>query len=295
MTPGGRVDRWSLTADTAGSPWLQASWKFSPSLTLRGGAGIHRQFPSIDAVTGLNGIGNRDLRPERAYHVDVGIEQVFGSARWQITLYNREEHDVLRRDFSEFLLTADPRRPVIRPGSGLPRWHNALDGYARGVELLVQRRSTSGLTGWFSYAYGVNRYTDRRTGETFDGDFDQRHTVNAYVVFRATNRISLAAKWRAGSNIPARGYWDQQGDQFFLSTTRNTVRVPVYSRLDVRANRTFSLGSRRLTLFVEVLNLLGRENVRMGSPGINLRTFEVFELFQTMIPRVPSAGLLIEF
>jgi hypothetical protein len=73
------------------------------------------------------------------------------------------------------------------------------------------------------------------------------------------------------------------------------VRVPVYSRLDVRANRTFQLGSRRLTLFVEVLNLLGRENVRMGSPGINLRTGEAFELFQTMIPRVPSAGLLIEF
>ena len=48
-------------------------------------------------------------------------------------------------------------------------------------------------------------------------------------------------------------------------------------------------------VFVEVLNLLGRENVRAGSPGVNSRTFEVFELFQTMIPRVPSAGLLIEF
>jgi hypothetical protein len=174
-------------------------------------------------------------------------------------------------------------------------WHNALEGYARGVELLLQRRSTSGVSGWFSYGYAVNRYTDTRTGETFDGDFDQRHTVNAYGVFRLTNRVSFAAKWRAGSNIPATGYWRQDGQRYFVSADRNRLRVPVYSRFDVRGNRTFHLGSRRLTLFVEVLNLLGRENVRVSSPGVNRRTGEAFELFQTMIPRVPSAGLLIEF
>ena len=213
VTPGGRIDRWSLTGDTSGSPWLQASWKLSPSFSLRGGTGIYRQFAPIDAVTGPPGVANPDLLGERAYHLDIGLEQTFGSTRWQLTLYDREERDVLRRDFSEFQLTGDPRVPLIRPGSGPPRWHNALDGHARGVEVLVQRRSTTGLTGWFSYAYGINRYTDRRTGESFDGDFDQRHTVNAYAVFRVSNRVSVAGKWRAGSNIPARGYWEQQGSR----------------------------------------------------------------------------------
>ena len=79
-----------------------------------------------------------------------------------------------------------------------------------------------------------------------------------------------------------------------------TVREVLPPRSEKRRAYRFAgwelnLGSRRLTLFVEVLNLLGRENVRAGSPGVNPRTFEVFELFQTMIPRVPSAGLLIEF
>ena len=291
VTPGGRVDHWSLTSDTAASPWAQVAWKLSRGLTVRGGGGIHRQFPPVSAVTGP--IGNAGLEPERAYHVDVGIEQAFGATRWQLTLYNREERDLLRQYGTELQLTGDPPGSLQRPGRGA--WHNALDGYARGVELLLQRRSTSGMSGWFSYSYGVNRYADSVTGETFDGDFDQRHTVNAYGVFRLTNRVSLAAKWRAGSNIPATGYWRQEGDRYFLSTERNTLRVPVYSRLDVRGNRTFHIGSRRLTLFVEVLNLLGRDNERVSSPAINPRTFEVFELFQTMIPRVPSAGLLIEF
>ena len=67
-------------------------------------------------------------------------------------------------------ITGDPDMPITGPGAGPPVWHNALDGFSRGVEILVQRRSNSGLTGWLAYTYGVNRYTDRRTGETFDGD-----------------------------------------------------------------------------------------------------------------------------
>ncbi|HEX7778261.1 MAG TPA: TonB-dependent receptor [Vicinamibacterales bacterium] len=293
VTPGVRIDHWSLTSDTAGSPWVQASFRMSKSVTVRGGGGIYRQFPEIFAVTGP--AGNRDLRPERAYHADVGLEQTFGSARWQVTFFNREERDVLRRDFAEFRLTGDPDMPITGPGAGPPVWHNALDGFSRGVEILVQRRSNSGLTGWLAYTYGVNRYTDRRTGETFDGDFDQRHTINTYISYRLTTRASVAAKWRAGSNIPVTGYWEQRDARYFLSTERNQLRLPVYSRLDVRANRTFDIGSRRLTLFVEVLNVLAHDNVRASGPGINLRTREVFGLFESMIPFVPSAGVLIEF
>ena len=41
-------------------------------------------------------------------------------------------------------------------------WANTLTGYARGAELLVQRRSNTGLSGWLSYSFGVNRYRDSR-------------------------------------------------------------------------------------------------------------------------------------
>ena len=71
--------------------------------------------------------------------------------------------------------------------------------------------------------------------------------------------------------------------------------MPLYSRLDVRANRTFNWEKRRLTLFVEVLNALGHDNVRFEQPGINRRTFQAFGMFSSMIPLVPSAGILIEF
>lgn len=290
VSAGARLDRWSLTDDTAASPWMQAEVRLSRSVKLRGGAGIYRQFPGYEEAAGL--LAGSGLVHERAYHADFGVEQTLGStARWQVTLYNREERDTLRLPGSE-LRVADGRLVGLFPAAP---WINALDGHARGMEVLVQRRSPNGISGWVSYSLGFNRYRDRTTGESFDGDFDQRHTFNAYGLFRITNRFSAAVKLRTGSNVPAVGYWEQQGDAFFVGSARNTVRVPLYSRLDVRANRTFNWASKRLTLFVEVMNVLGRDNVRYEAPGVDVRTGRAFGLFNSMIPRVPSAGVLIEF
>jgi hypothetical protein len=221
------------------------------------------------------------------------MEQDIGaSARVQVTLYHRQEQDVLRRPDDELKLDERGRLVPANPDEFV---RNALEGDARGVEFLLQRRANRGLAGWASYSYGVTRYVDRTTGERFDGDYDQRHTFNAYGLYRLTNRLSLAGKLRIGSNTPAVGYWTARDGGFFVAATRNTLRVPVYSRLDVRVSRTFNWERRRLTLFVEVLNALGRENVRFESPNVNVRTQQAFGLFSSMIPRVPSAGVLIEF
>ena len=290
VVTGALVDRWSLGSETLFSPWIQSELAAFGSVKLRAAGGVHRQFPRIDQSTGLRGTSGLD--PEVAYHADFGIEQVFGEdTRWQVTFYNREERDVARLPGSELHVEGDR----LVPESRTSRWLNALDGYSRGVELMLQRRSSNGLSGWFSYSYGVNRYHDYTTGESFDGDFDQRHTVNAYALYRVTNRFSLGTKLRTGSNFPAVGYWEQRGENIFVSSTRNEVRVPLYARLDVRANRTFNYRSRRLTLFVEVLNVLARDNVRMGSPSINGRTRQVFGLYDSMLPLMPSAGILLEF
>jgi hypothetical protein len=69
--------------------------------------------------------------------------------------------------------------------------------------------------------------------------------------------------------VPAPGYYEQKGEEFFVSSMRNTLRLPTYSRVDVRANRTFNWARKRLTLFAEVINLMNRDNVRFNPPGVN--------------------------
>ena len=154
-----------------------------------------------------------------------------------------------------------------------------------------------------AYNFAFTEYRNRVTTERFDADYDQRHTLNMYGVYRFSDRMSFSARFRAGSNFPAPGYYEarpltvagQELEAYYLSDARNTLRVPVYSRLDVRANRTFSWRATRLTVFAELLNLYARETVRAASPGMNPMTYQVFGLFDSMFPLIPSAGLSWEF
>jgi TonB dependent receptor len=223
--------------------------------------------------------------------MDFAIEHRIGeTVRWRVGAYARQDRRFLRLEDSEDRLEDGEILRPIGPGE----WRNALEGTARGVELMVQRESPEGLSGWLAYAYGRTRYDDRTTGERFWGDFDQRHAVSLYAQYRLTDRTAFLAKLRAGSNFPIPGYLEQRGDAYFVTDSRNLARLPSYARLDLRANRVFNYDKRRLTLFVEVLNVLNRTNARPS--GYFVRpTGEAIGVTETLFPILPSAGILIEF
>jgi hypothetical protein len=290
LVPGARVDHSTLTGETTASPWMLGEWQVGAGLTLRAGAGIYRQFPAFEQVIGQ--LGRRTNRDERAAQYDTGVEgRLTTDLRWQVTVYDREEHDFMRRPAAETRVV-DGR--LLR-GIATAPYENRLEGYSRGVELLVQRRNPNGLSGWISYAYGRNRYRDVVTGERFWGDLDQRHTFNLYGFYRLSDRMSVSGKLRLGSNFPVPGYFVERNGAYFVDDVRNEVRLPLYARLDVRANRTYNWSRKRLTLFAEVMNVLDRDNQRFDPPSIDSRTRQATRLFESMIPIVPSAGVLIEF
>ena len=65
-------------------------------------------------------------------------------------------------------------------------------------------------------------------------------------------------------------------------------------RVDLRGDLAFTYRHSRLTLFVELVNALGRVNYRAGEQSITL-TGLIREPIETLFPFLPSAGLLIEF
>ncbi|MEO5897600.1 MAG: TonB-dependent receptor [Vicinamibacterales bacterium] len=290
FVPGLRTDRWSVTDQTTTSPWIQGQIRLPLSFTVRGGAGIYQQFPSFEQVIGR--LAAPVAAPQRAEQFDLGIEQRLGGAfRWQVVFYDREETGFFRRPRAETRLVNN----LFVRGSRTAPFAQTLDGDARGIEMLLQRKSPRGVSGWVSYAYAINRYRDTVSGESFYGDNDQRHTFNLYAFFRKSDRVSFSAKARIGSNTPAPGYFSEVNGEFSLSNQRNQVRLPAYSRVDLRANRTFNWSRSRLTLFAEVMNILNRDNVRFNPPVINSTTRRVSGIFERMIPVVPSLGVLIEF
>ena len=65
-------------------------------------------------------------------------------------------------------------------------------------------------------------------------------------------------------------------------------------RLDVRGERAFSWGVRRVVLFVEVANVQNRTNLRNTPYGVD-RSGRAFGVNEPMMPIIPSAGFVVEF
>jgi outer membrane cobalamin receptor len=285
---GLRVGDSTLVHGKPVAPWILGEWSFRPGWTLNASAGLSRQFPDLDAVRSVS--GSSELRPEAATHIDVGIGQRAGALRWQATLFNRAERDVLR-----------PPDVYPRLADGVAFWPtapasplNALRGGSRGVELLVAREGTGRLSGWVSYAYGRTRQTDALDHETFWGDFDQRHAFNATGVYRVSDVTSVGIMFRAGSNIPIPGYLTARNGALFIGERRNEVRLSHYARLDARAQRALDFSKGRITVFAEVLNVLNRQNLGPADGLVQPLTGEATGFSRTLIPRRVSAGIQLD-
>src|SRR5262245_17876487 len=276
---GVRVSDSTLVQQHALVPWILGAWRFRPQWTINASAGTSRQFSTLDAARGP--IGAWNLVPERAMHVDVGIEHRLSGVVWKATLFNRFENDGLR---------APELQPRLVQGSVVDplnqdRDRNALDGSARGIELVVVPGKTARLSGWLSYAYARARQTDVTTRETFWSDADRRHALNLAGLFRVAERASIGVVLRAASGAPIPGYFNVSDGRLFAGERRNEIRLPSYVRLDARAQRTFFSSSHALTIFGEVLNAVNRQNQGLADGFIEPATGQALGFSRALLSR----------
>ncbi len=287
LTGGARLEHSSVTGETLVSPRGSLAWSISKDWRVRAGAGRYYQFPDFEQMFGR--LGNPALKSEHATHYNLSVERLFGKRmRVLAEVYDREDANL-------FFSLNEPRFTGTLLTFGGPPFQNYLRGYARGLELTIQRRSANRLAGWISYAYSRTLLKDGIDRLSFVSDTDQRHTVNAYGNYRLTGTWNLSGEWRYGSGEPIPGFFRQVGAVYFLSNQRNTTRLPYYNRIDVRVSKAFLFKKWKLTLTGEVLNLLNRGNVRYAGfdgYGVNGR---VFGQLDRVLPIVPSAGIVIEF
>ena len=289
MTAGGRIEHSGLTDETLLSP--RAAFTLAPGSdwTIRAGVGRYYQFPDLGRLFGF--LGNPGLHADSATHYNVSVERRLGSrTRLLAEAYDREDRD-------QIFSLSEPRIEAGRITVRANPYRNLLDGYARGIELTLQRRSANGLTGWVSYAYSKTLLRDRQDNLSFPSDFDQRHILNMFGSYRFTETFNLSGQWRYGSGTPWIGFLRQQGSNISLGSERNQVRVPDYSRVDLRANKAFLFKRWKLTVSGEVLNAFYHKNeFNVESSLVRFRASGIFITGLRESYRIlPSVGVAIEF
>jgi hypothetical protein len=272
----------SPQASVAVLPWrstrVQVSW------------GQYAQFPEVAELGGI--YGSWSLRPERATHVAVAVEQRLGAmARLRVMAYRREDRDLLFRPWLEARLAGG----AIVPDRFDAPIENSVGGRAQGVEFFLQRRTANRLTGWVSYALGWTRQRDGVSGARFVSDQDQRHTVTAWLGSRVRPSVNLGARWTYGSGFPVPGYFQRSGDGWALAEVRNGARVGAYQRTDVRLTKSKTFDRWKLTVYAEGVNVTNRLNQRFDSYNGYDGSGRASLSFTRMFPALPSAGVMAEF
>ena len=285
-------DEHSPQPSQVAQPYASLSYDASNRTRLQFDWGRYEQFAELNQAFSAFAAG--PLRPEHATHYDVSVERRLDTrTRLRLELYDRQDHDLLARPLIDPRLA--PNRIVIdaRPDAPLV---NSEHGYARGAEVVVQRRTANGFTGWVSYAYGRALLRDDVLALTFPSDYDQRHTVNLYVSRRLRPTINFSGHFTYGSGMPLPGFYRRDNGVYDLARARNGLRAPRYQRADVRVNKEYVRRAFDATLFAEVVNVTNHANRDFDSAGpYDPATGRSTPNFYSMFPILPSAGMVVTF
>ncbi|HEX5107126.1 MAG TPA: TonB-dependent receptor [Vicinamibacterales bacterium] len=229
-------------------------------------------------------------------------------------------------DFPADLHDQLPSAPQITTIPG-----NVGAGRAYGVDLYLARRARSSsdrLSGWVSYTWG--RAETTAYGRTYPADYDRPHALSLVANYRLSRLIEIGTTLRAQSGFPytmpigvrvaaVEDTGDADGDgnatelvplrdgvglpvwnaDFGDSSNLNSGRLPMFARVDLRATFRPRWQSGRWQLYVEVINLLNRDNV--GSVDTEL-VFDpsadrprVITTTEGALPLLPSFGVRFRY
>jgi hypothetical protein len=291
FSAGGRWDRHSVSGSDVWSPYASAAWHPWSATRVQLAWGQYVQFPEIEFLFSL--AGRTTLLPMRATHAVASLEQRLDErTRVCLEFYDRQDRDLLFRPlFDPRVLNGRVFTPPLYPPV-----ENSQRGYARGFDVMLQRRTANGITGWVAYAYGRARVSDGVLGLEYPADYDLRHSFTGFASYRIRPTVNLSGRFVYGSGLPARGFFEEREGVTYLSADRNQLRLPHYQRTDLRLNKIFVHHSWHVSLYAEVVNVFNRRNLRYSSlDGYNAATGALRLGIDRMLPILPSAGVVVEF
>jgi len=302
---GARYDYASYTDDELVSPRANLVYELDDRTTLRLGWGLYYQIQEMNSISA--GDGEPGFYPaQKAEQRVIGYEHEFeGGIRLRLEGYYKKYSDLRRALRNSF----DPIEPFPEREIDREIVHRR-SSTARGLEVYLKKDSGGRLSWWLSYAlakveevvdsiYFSHDRVSAYFNDTIPTPHDQRHTAYLDVHYRPSPKwqISGAFQYHSGwpytdvylasSSTPeGTRYWVQAGEHW-------ASRHKDFHRLDIRVSRHFPLSHGRITAFVEMLNVLGRGNVR-GYNQYLVTTRSGYRIEQEekhWFGRIPSFGI----
>jgi hypothetical protein len=261
LTLGGRFDHYAILSQARFSPRAGVSVRLAGPLSWNSSAGSYYQQPAFLFVTAFP--QNASLVPWRANHYVTGLS-------WAPDASLRVTAEVYRKTYTDYPVASDlPTVSLANIGDTfnvreiLFPLTSVGEGYSEGVELFVEKRLTSKLYGQGNLSLSRTRHAGLDL-VLRAGSFDYPFVLNLVGGYRLSPAWELSARLSFLSGRPFTPY-DQAVSQeqrrgVYDLTRVNAERAPDYGRVDIRVDRTFTVGGQPLNVFFGVQNVTNRRN-----------------------------------
>ncbi|MDY7225679.1 TonB-dependent receptor domain-containing protein [Hyalangium rubrum] len=273
LVPGVRVDAYHLVPGltfTGVEPRLTVRHALSETLTLKGGAGLFHQPPTV--LLHLPVLDSAGLR----YGLQEGVQMDVG-AEWRpfdgLELSADAFYNPLSRTVEFDLAEVAENRRRASVSSEDP----SESGYAYGFELMARHPLGRQWFGWVSYSFlqskrrvRFDRYDDNNrvlsSGEaTLPFAFEQAHVLNTALSYKFGNNYTVGAVVHFNTGRPESGEitshtqrvaTDPQGNVTWVRADGDRLgRLPPFFRVDLRAAKSWAKDDYTLDLSLDILNV----------------------------------------
>ena len=286
-----------LSSDSQLSPRLNVLHHWGPKTELRFSWGRYYQSQGIHELQVEDGLTNF-WPAQRADHLIAGLRQWIGEDySIRVELFHKDIGQVRPRFENLFNPLAlipelEPDRIRLDPGSAV----------SNGIEVSIDR-STQPWTWWASYTY--SKASDRIDGVDEARSWDQRHALQlgfgwSNEVWNLSAAAGIHSGWPTSDLTLVEDGVDDDGEPVYVAVPgpRNVVRLGTFASVDVRLSRTFDVRRGSLLVFVEVSNVLNRQNECCLDWDLTDDENGATELERGLdywLPLLPAIGVLWEF
>jgi ferric enterobactin receptor len=250
ILPGLRTTWFELTGKVYLEPRASISYNVTDKLELKAAYGKYYQF--ANRVTREDILsGSRDfwvladgisIPASSAVHYITGISYESNNYVFSIEGYYK-----FINNLTEYSLRVNPS-PI-----GISYKENFFNGYgySRGLEFLIQKNSGN-FTGWVSYSLGEARnHFDAYSDSYYPANQDVTNEFKIIALYKY-KRWDFSANWIFATGrpytSPSGAYsvtlLDGNTQNFFTVTSKNSLRLPDYHRLDISASYKLLMGRR---------------------------------------------------
>lgn len=309
LTLGARADYFSYTNKFYLSPRLGLATKpLWQGVNLTAGYGWHYQSPAYYILL-WDSSANHNLASQCSEHYVIGLEKLLvDDTKLSVELYHKKVRNLL---IPEHWTTPDPYDVSTK-------YLDNGKSDSEGVEFLLQKKFTNNYTGVISYAYSNSQMRNPQDlSKKIPTDFDYRHVFSISgtyqfefykkdwyqslpawfrntiggLIFSDVANIGLRFRYLGGRPYTPKQWVSETRRWIDNSNLLNSARYPSYQRLDFRWDHKFIYKNWSLSWYLEIQNLLNRENIWFYYYQNNERKVEAVKQFGFW----PVSGMVIDF